>query len=63
MKPKTNRLSVNWLDRRRIAVFKGLSGWFAMDGRNDWNAHNDRGFTTHAEAVEYAFQLAEGEEA
>lgn len=59
MKPKTNRLRANWLDRRRIAVFKGLLGWFVMDGRNDQHSYNDRYFTTHAEAVEYAFRLAQ----
>ncbi|MEU3847183.1 hypothetical protein AB0E44_09320 [Micrococcus terreus] len=63
MKPKTNRLRVNWLDRRKIAVFKSLFSWVAMDGRSDLNEYNDCGFSTHAEAIEYAFRLAEGEEA
>ena len=64
MKPKPPRISENWLThRRKIAVFKGLLGWFVMDGRNDQHSYNDRYFTTHAQAVEYAFRLAQTREA
>lgn len=64
MKPKPSRLSANWLThRRKIAVFKGERHWLAMDGRINWNTHNDQAFETHAQAVEYAFRLAQTTEA
>lgn len=59
MKPKPNRLSANWLNRRKIVVFRRNRRWFAMDGRSAQADCNDRTFTTHAEAVEYAFRLAQ----
>lgn len=64
MTTKPPRISENWLTRRRkIVVFKTSLGWFAMDGRSDQAYYNDRTFTTHAEAVEYAFRLAQTTEA